>query len=199
MRANPEAVGAVLLTGRRGERVPLARVAHITRDQAPEAINHENGERRLVVQTNVRGRDVGSFVSEAQARVAAQLTLPPGYCIDWGGQFENQQRATARLALVVPLSIAIIFLLLFVTFGTVRQAALVLLQRAVRARRRRRGAVAARPHPEPVGVGRLHRALRRGGAERHRAGERRQPPARAGRAAARGGAGRRRRRGCGRC
>jgi cobalt-zinc-cadmium resistance protein CzcA len=80
-----------------------------------------------VVQTNVRGRDVGSFVSEAQAHVARELTLPPGYRIEWGGQFENQARATARLALVVPLSIAIIFLLLFVTFGEVRQAALVLL------------------------------------------------------------------------
>ncbi len=127
LRASTEAVGAVLLTGRRGERVPLARVAHISETQAPEAINHENAERRLVVQTNVRGRDVGSFVSEAQTRVASALTLPPGYRIEWGGQFENQARATERLALVVPLSIAIIFLLLFVTFGTVRQAALVLL------------------------------------------------------------------------
>ncbi len=127
LRANTEAIGAVLLTGRRGERVPLARVARITETQAPEAINHENAERRLVVQTNVRGRDVGSFVSEAQAHVARELTLPPGYRIEWGGQFENQARATRRLALVVPLSIAIIFLLLFVTFGQVRQAALVLL------------------------------------------------------------------------
>ncbi|MEP7116077.1 MAG: efflux RND transporter permease subunit, partial [Acidobacteriota bacterium] len=125
-RANAGAVGAVLLTGRRGERVPLSRVARISETQAPEAINHENGERRLVVQTNVRGRDVGSFVGEAQGRVARALTLPPGYRIEWGGQFENQARAMARLALVVPLSIAIIFLLLFVTFGTVRQAALVL-------------------------------------------------------------------------
>ncbi len=127
MRANASAVGDVVLTGRRGERVPLSRLARISNTQAPEAINHENAERRLVVQTNVRGRDVGSFVSEAERRVAAALTLPPGYRIEWGGQFENQARATARLALVVPLSIAIIFLLLFVTFGNVRHAALVLL------------------------------------------------------------------------
>jgi cobalt-zinc-cadmium resistance protein CzcA len=127
MRANADAVGAVLLTGRRGERVPLSRVAHISEAQAPETINHENAERRLVVQTNVRGRDVGSFVAEAQGRVDAALALPSGYRIAWGGQFENQARATARLALVVPLSVAIIFLLLFVTFGRLLQAGLVLL------------------------------------------------------------------------
>jgi cobalt-zinc-cadmium resistance protein CzcA len=120
-------VGSILLTGRRGERVPLSRVARISETQAPEAINHENAERRLVVQTNVRGRDVGSFVAEAQSKVAAALTLPPGYRLAWGGQFENQARAMARLVLVVPLSVAIIFLLLFVTFGRLRQAGLVLL------------------------------------------------------------------------
>jgi len=127
LRADADAVGSILLTGRRGERVPLSRVARISETQAPEAINHENAERRLVVQTNVRGRDVGSFVAEAQARVAAALTLPAGYRLAWGGQFENQARATARLALVVPLSVVIIFLLLFVTFGRLRQAGLVLL------------------------------------------------------------------------
>jgi cobalt-zinc-cadmium resistance protein CzcA len=127
MRANADAVGAILLTGRRGERVPLVRVARISEAQAPETINHENAERRLVVQTNVRGRDVGGFVAEAQRRVAAALSLPPGYRIAWGGQFENQARATARLALVVPLSVAIIFLLLFATFHRLRQASLVLL------------------------------------------------------------------------
>ncbi|MES1256398.1 MAG: CusA/CzcA family heavy metal efflux RND transporter, partial [Acidobacteriota bacterium] len=127
MRASADAVGAVLLTGRRGERVPLSRVARIRETSAPEAINHENAERRLVVQTNIRGRDVGSFVAEAQRRVGQALELPAGYRIAWGGQFENQARATARLAVVVPLSVAIIFLLLFVTFGRLRQAALVLL------------------------------------------------------------------------
>jgi cobalt-zinc-cadmium resistance protein CzcA len=127
MRANPDAVAAMLLTGRRGERVPLGRVAHIAEVQAPETINHENAERRLVVQTNVRGRDVGSFVAEAKRRVDSALALPPGYRTAWGGQFENQARASARLAVVVPLSVAIIFLLLFVTFGRLRQAGLVLL------------------------------------------------------------------------
>jgi cobalt-zinc-cadmium resistance protein CzcA len=126
-RANPEAIGAVLLTGHTGERIPLARVASISHTGAPETIAHENAERRLVVQTNVRGRDVGSFVAEAQRKVEAAVTLPQGYRLAWGGQFENQARATARLAIVVPLSIAIIFILLFVTFGRLRQATLVLL------------------------------------------------------------------------
>jgi heavy metal efflux system protein len=126
-RTNATAIGSVLLTGVQGERVPLARVARIIETRAPEAIAHENAERRLVVQTNVRGRDVGSFVVEAQRKMAAAVPLPQGYHVAWGGQFENQARATARLAVVVPLSVAIIFLLLFVTFRRVRQAALVIL------------------------------------------------------------------------
>lgn len=127
LRANAAAMGSVLLTGREGERVPLERVARIAETSAPETIAHENAERRLVVQTNVRGRDVGSFVAEAQEKVAAAVPLPAGYRLGWGGQFENQARATARLAIVVPLSIAIIFLLLFATFGELRQAMLVIL------------------------------------------------------------------------
>jgi cobalt-zinc-cadmium resistance protein CzcA len=127
LRADPAAVGSLLLTAPAGERVPLSRVASIRATQAPELIAHENVERRLVVQMNVRGRDIGGVVAEAQQRVDGAVTLPPGYRVEWGGQFENQARATARLALVVPLSIVIIFLLLFVTFGRIRQAALVIL------------------------------------------------------------------------
>jgi cobalt-zinc-cadmium resistance protein CzcA len=110
-----------------GERVPLGRLAEIRLTATPEAISHESGERRLVVQSNVRGRDVGSFVSDARKAIADAIQLPAGYYLTWGGQFENQQRATRRLALVVPLSIAIIFLLLFLTFGRVRQAFLVIM------------------------------------------------------------------------
>jgi cobalt-zinc-cadmium resistance protein CzcA len=127
LRADTAAVRGLLLTAPAGERVPLARIAEVRETQAPEMITHENAERRLVVQMNVRGRDIGGFVAEAQERVAAAVSLPSGYRLEWGGQFENQARATARLALVVPLSIAIIFLLLFVTFGRLRQASLVLL------------------------------------------------------------------------
>jgi heavy metal efflux system protein len=126
-RESPEAIGDLVIAAPAGERVPLRRLASVAIASTPEAVNHENGERRLVVQTNVRGRDVGSFVAEAQRRLTASVTLPTGYYVTWGGQFENQQRATARLAIVVPLSLAIIFVLLVTTFGKVRWALLILV------------------------------------------------------------------------
>ncbi len=127
VRETPDALRALVVTAPGGERVSLDRLATIRLAATPEAVNHENAERRLVVQSNVRGRDVGSFVDEAQRRLAATLTLPAGYYITWGGQFENQQRATARLAVVVPLSLLIIFVLLMVTFGRMRWALLILV------------------------------------------------------------------------
>jgi cobalt-zinc-cadmium resistance protein CzcA len=126
-RTDIPAIEQLLLTAPGGERVPLGRIATVSEAQAPEMIAHEDAERRLVVQANVRGRDIGGFVADAQRRVDAAVTLPPGYHLTWGGQFENQARATARLAFVVPLSIAIIFLLLFITFRRLRQAGLVIL------------------------------------------------------------------------
>ena len=154
MRSDPEAIAGLLLTAPGGERVPLGNVASVAMVRGPEAINHENGERRLVVQTNVRGRDVGSFVAEAQRRLEGRVKMPEGYHLTWGGQFENQQRAMQRLVLVIPLSLAIIFLLLFITFGNVRQAGPRHPERAVRPRRRHRRALGAEPEPEPLGLGR---------------------------------------------
>jgi len=89
-------------------------------------VAREKAARYTVVVANVRGRDLVGFVDEAKARVADQIKLPTGYYVEWGGQFENQQRAARRLSIVVPVAIGLIFLLLFSTFGTVRQAALVL-------------------------------------------------------------------------
>lgn len=126
-RANPTAIRAILLTAPGGERIPLERVASIETVRGPEVINREDGERRLVVQMNVRGRDIGSFVAEAEKKIEAAVHLPAGYYLRWGGQFENQQRAMRRLTIVIPLSLAIIFLLLFITFGNTRQALLVIL------------------------------------------------------------------------
>ncbi len=126
-RQSPDAIAALVVVAPGGERVPLGRLASIRIAATPEAVNHENAERRLVVQSNVRGRDVGSFVAEAQRRLAGAVTLPTGYYLTWGGQFENQQRATARLMLAVPLSLVIIFVLLMVTFGRVRWSLLILL------------------------------------------------------------------------
>jgi cobalt-zinc-cadmium resistance protein CzcA len=127
VRTDLHALAAITVAAPGGERVPLGRLADIRAASTPEAITHENGERRLVVQSNVRGRDIGSFVAEARERIAADVVLPAGYYLTWGGQFENQERAMSRLLIVVPLSLAIIFLLLYTTFGRVRWALLILL------------------------------------------------------------------------
>ena len=109
-----------------GGSVPLASVARIERIDGPVKVDRENAQRYVVVQSNVRDRDLVGFVEEAKAKIGQAVQLPTGYRIAWGGQFENQQRAAARLTLVVPLSLGVIFLVLFSTFGTVRQALLVL-------------------------------------------------------------------------
>lgn len=126
-RNSPESLKQILLTAPGGERVALTDVAEIELTRGPEVVSREDGNRRIVVQANVRGRDMGSFVAEAQEAVAAGLPLPPGYAVDWGGQFENQRRAMQRLAIVVPASILIIFGLLFATFQSTRHALLILL------------------------------------------------------------------------
>jgi cobalt-zinc-cadmium resistance protein CzcA len=110
-----------------GERVTLGQVAKVSMARGPEVISREDGQRRIVVQCNVRGRDLGGFVADARGRVETELRLPAGYSISWGGQFENQARATKRLMIVVPASIVIIFGLLFFTFGSSRHALLILL------------------------------------------------------------------------
>ncbi len=108
-----------------GEWIPLSTVARLARVDGPVKVDRENAARYAVVQANVAGRDLVGFVDEARAAVAAKVELPAGYSLTWGGQFENQQRAAARLALVVPVALGLIFLLLFATFRSVRQAALV--------------------------------------------------------------------------
>jgi cobalt-zinc-cadmium resistance protein CzcA len=108
-----------------GQGVPLGEVARVERIDGPVKIDHENAARMVVVQANVRERDLVGFVEEAQRVVAAAAPLPAGYRAAWGGQFENQQRAAARLGLVVPAALVLIFLLLFATFRSLRQATLV--------------------------------------------------------------------------
>jgi len=125
-RANDEAIRGLILHAPGGERVRLGQVARVSMARGPEVISRENGQRRIVVQCNVRGRDLGSFVAEAEQRLEQSLRLPAGYSIDWGGQFENQRRAMRRLMIVVPASILIIFGLLFFTFSSARQALLIL-------------------------------------------------------------------------
>ena len=105
--------------------VPLSEVATITETTGPNQISREDGKRRAVVTVNVRGRDLGSFIAEVQEKVAAGADLPEGYWIDYGGTFEQLQSATARLQIVVPLTLLLIFALLFLLFGSVRDAAIV--------------------------------------------------------------------------
>jgi len=126
-RRDAAAIRDLLLSAPGGERVPLGQVARVESTRGPEAISREDGQRRIVVQCNVRGRDIGSFVADARGKVDTGLGLPPGYTLDWGGQFENQQRATRRLTIVLPAAILIIFGLLFVSFNSVPQALLILL------------------------------------------------------------------------
>jgi len=109
-----------------GSKVPLSSLADIRRVEGVVTVGRERGQRFTVVRANVADRDLVGFVDEARETVAAAVDLPPGYYVEWGGQFENQQRAAARLAVVVPVSLGLIFLLLFSTFGSVRQALLVL-------------------------------------------------------------------------
>jgi cobalt-zinc-cadmium resistance protein CzcA len=108
-----------------GATIPLSTVARFDTVDGPVQISRENGKRRIVVQANVRGRDLGSFVAEAQARVGGDVKPPSGGWLDWGGQFENLERATARLALVVPLVFLLIGVLLFLALGSMKEAVLV--------------------------------------------------------------------------
>jgi len=126
-RADVETIAALWVTAPDGSRIPLRELADIRIVEGPAQISREHASRRIVIEANVVGRDLVGAVEEAQAAVARQVQLPPGYYVTWGGQFENQQKAMARLAIVVPLVIVLIFLLLFFTFGNLRQAALILL------------------------------------------------------------------------
>jgi cobalt-zinc-cadmium resistance protein CzcA len=109
-----------------GGEVPLEQLATLESTSGPVQVRRENASRYALVQANVSGRDLVGFVDEARATVDRDVHLPAGYRVSWGGQFENQQRAAARLGLVVPAALGMIFLVLFFTFGAVREALLIL-------------------------------------------------------------------------
>ena len=125
LQSSPASFDQLRLPLHNGDAVSLAQLARLERTEGPVRIERENSARMAVVRANVRNRDLVGFVDEAKAAVAADVPLPAGYRLAWGGQFENQQRTAARLAIVVPVALALIFLLLFVTLGSVRQALLV--------------------------------------------------------------------------
>jgi cobalt-zinc-cadmium resistance protein CzcA len=127
VRTSPSEFSNLRLTLPDGRLVPLPTVVQIKRVEGPVQVGREQGNRMSVVIANVRGRDLVGFVEESRRKVVEQVELPTGYYLEWGGQFENQQRAARRLALVVPIAIGLIFLLLFSTFRSLRQAVLVLL------------------------------------------------------------------------
>jgi heavy metal efflux system protein len=126
-RADASAIGSILVPTRDGARVPLSQLAGIRINNGASIIARRENQRQISVRTNIRGRDQGSFVREAQARLASAVQVPAGYSIEWGGQFENLERARKRLTVILPITVGIIFALLFFAFGNAGDAGLVLL------------------------------------------------------------------------
>ena len=126
-RSSATALGEIPIASPSGAAIPLAQLAEIRTVEGPTMISSENGLLRGTVLLNVRGRDVGSFVDEAKPKLANQVQLPPGYYMDWSGQYENQQRARQRLMIVIPIVLLIIFGLLYLTYNSALEAAHVLL------------------------------------------------------------------------
>jgi cobalt-zinc-cadmium resistance protein CzcA len=125
-RKDLEAIGAIPIRTQSGALVPLARLAALELDDGYSFVRREQLQRYAVIQMDVRGRDVGGFVQDAEAAIAQKIKLPVGYYFDWGGSFENQQRALTRLALIVPLTIGLIFVLLYTAFNSLTHAALII-------------------------------------------------------------------------
>jgi cobalt-zinc-cadmium resistance protein CzcA len=127
LRDDIDQVRNLPVSGKSGPLVPLGQIASIQVGDSPASVSREAVRRRTSVEANVRGRDLASFVSEAQARVEAKIQLPPGYVVQWGGQFENLSAATERLAVAVPLALGLIFVLLYMAFGLLKPALLIYL------------------------------------------------------------------------
>lgn len=126
-RSSIEQIGNLLVRTPSGEQIPLAQVASVRIEDGATVIARRENQRQVSVRTNVRGRDQGTFVAETQEALQEAIQLPPGYRMEWGGQFENLERAAARLAIILPVTVALLFGLLFLTFKSVSLAGLVLL------------------------------------------------------------------------
>ena len=126
-RDDPEMIRSIRVVDPRGRPIMLRDLADVTFEEGPSEVEREDVQRRAVVGVNVRGRDIAGFVSEARKAIDAKVTLPPGYLVRWGGQFEHLQTASKRLMIVVPIALALIFLLLFSSFHSLRLAALIYL------------------------------------------------------------------------
>jgi heavy metal efflux system protein len=126
-RDSVETISNMFVRAPNGASIPLASLAEISISEGPVQVSRENSKRRIVIECNVEDRDIGSFVADGQKKIQAQIELPSGYYITWGGQFENQQRAMTRLSIIIPLTIVLIFFLLFSTFNSLKYATLVIL------------------------------------------------------------------------
>jgi len=124
-RDETKALDKIMIATASGQRLPLNQLARIEQAVGPSTIQREWGQRRIIVQANVRGRDIGSFVREAQARIAGEVELPTGYTLESGGQFENLIRAERRLSFVVPLALVLVLSLLYLTFHSFRDALMI--------------------------------------------------------------------------
>ena len=124
-RRDAAAIGDLLISAPNGQKIPLSELTEIVHEQGPAEISRENGFRRISIELNVRGRDIGSFVEEARRRIDAEVDLPPGYVVTWGGTFEHMETGRLRLMIAVPATFGLIFLLLFSTFRSMRQSALI--------------------------------------------------------------------------
>ncbi len=126
-RADPEAIGNLLVHTSNGALVPLSQVAEIRQVTGPIQISRESNQRRWVIQGNIRGRDMGSVVEDIKKRIHTTVALPPGYYVEYGGQFENQRRAMTRLSIIVPIVLGLIFFLLYLSFNSLKSALLIIL------------------------------------------------------------------------
>ncbi len=126
-RNSIETIENILVNSPSGSKIPLSQLAKVNLVEGPVQISRENSKRRIVIECNVRGRDIGGFVAESQKKLREKVTLPAGYYLAWGGAFENQQRAMKRLMIIVPITIALIFFLLYLSFNSLKQASLIII------------------------------------------------------------------------
>ncbi len=162
---------AAVRVGASASFIPLGEIAEFKVEPGLNQVNRENGKRRIVTTANVRGRDLGRFVADAQNRIKSEVKIPAGYWVEWGGQFENLLSASKRLQIVVPVALLLIMVLLFTAFGSIKDALLIFTGRPNGADRRHPRAMAARHPTFNLRGRRLHRPERRRRAERRRHGQ----------------------------
>ncbi len=126
-RMDPEAIRNILVHTDDGALIPLSQVAEVREVVGPIQVNREKNQRRWIIQGNVRGRDLGGVIADIQSRIEERVKLPPGYYVEYGGQFENQQRAMLRLSIIVPIVIAVVFIMLWMSFGSARDALIIIV------------------------------------------------------------------------